>query len=156
MIPPAKSRRGEPLMLRGKDPTTVKVSSADTGGQLVVFETTTSPGDGPGLHRHAAQDEWWYVLSGEFVFQVGDEKFRVPAGGSVFGPRRVPHSFVSVGNVPGRMIISFQPAGEMEQFFEEYAKMTTALHAGQQPPPPVDGRFGIYRVGPRVSPTDVK
>ena len=101
MIPPGKSRRGEPLMLRGNDPTTIKVSSADTGGQLVVFETTTSPGDGPGLHRHTAQDEWWYVLSGEFVFQVGDEKFRVPAGGSVFGPRRVPHSFVSVGNVPG-------------------------------------------------------
>ena len=143
-------------MLRGKDPTMVKVSSADTGGQLVVFETTTSPGDGPGLHRHADQDEWWYVLSGEFVFQVGHEKFRAPAGGSVFGPRRVPHSFVSVGTDPGRMLISFQPAGQMEQFFEEYAKMTTALRAGQQTPPPVDGRFGIYRVGPRVSPTDVK
>jgi mannose-6-phosphate isomerase-like protein (cupin superfamily) len=156
MIPPAKSRRGEPLMLRGKDATTVKVSSADTGGQLVVFETTTSPGDGPGLHRHPDQDEWWYVLSGEFVFQVGEEKFRVPAGGSVFGPRRVPHSFLSVGTVPGRMIISFQPAGEAEQFFEEYAKFTTALSAGQQPPPPVDGRFGIYRVGPRVTPDGVK
>jgi len=156
MIPPTKSRRGVPLLLRGKDPTTVKVSGSDTNGQMVVFETTSSPGEGPRLHRHLEQDEWWYVLEGEFVFQVGEEKFRVPTGGSVFGPRRVPHSFISVGNVPGRMIISFQPAGQMEEFFVEYAKVSAARAAGQQPARFDDARYGLETVGPRVSPDDVK
>src|SRR5437868_5498188 len=68
------SRRGEPMLLRGTDPTTIKLSGVDTGGQLVVFESTAAPGNGPGLHKHASQDEWWYVLEGEFVFQVGEQK----------------------------------------------------------------------------------
>jgi quercetin dioxygenase-like cupin family protein len=148
-----KSRKGEPLLLRGIDPVTVKLSAQDTGGAIVIFETTTSPGDGPGLHRHVSQDEWWYVLDGEFVFQVGTEKFRAAKGASVFGPRQIPHSFLSIGDVPGKMLISFQPAGEMEEFFEEFAKFTTAVSAGRQPERlPQDGRYGIYRVGPRVTP----
>jgi quercetin dioxygenase-like cupin family protein len=152
-----KSRRGEPLLLRGKDPTTVKVSGLDTGGELAVFETTTSPGDGPPLHKHANQDEWWYVLEGEFVFQVGEEKFRADAGASVFGPRGIPHSFLSVGTAPGRMIISFLPAGRMEEFFEEFAKFTTALSAGEKPEaPPNNARHGIEPVGPRVTADAVK
>ena len=114
-IAPGKSRRGEPLLLRGKDPMTVKVSASDTAGQLVSFEATIAPGEGPGLHKHASQDEWWYVLDGEFVFQVGEQKFRAPAGTSVFGPRGIPHSFLSTGTVRGKMIITFQPAGKMER-----------------------------------------
>jgi mannose-6-phosphate isomerase-like protein (cupin superfamily) len=148
-----KSRKGEPLLLRAIDPITVKLSAQDTGGALVIFETTTSPGDGPGLHKHVSQDEWWYVLDGEFVFQVGTEKFRAARGASVFGPRQIPHSFLSIGTIPGKMLISFQPAGQIEEMFEEYAKLTTALTAGRQPErPPQDGRYGIYRVGPRVTP----
>src|SRR5688572_24126239 len=146
------SRRGEPMLLRGTDPTTIKVSGADTGGQLVVFESTTSPGNGPGLHKPANQDEWWYVLEGEFVFQVGEQKFRANAGASVFGPRAVPHSFLSVGSIPGKMIITFQPAGRMEAFFEEFAKVTTA-----RPDALVDGSlYGIAGVGPRVTADGVK
>jgi mannose-6-phosphate isomerase-like protein (cupin superfamily) len=146
------SRRGEPMLLRGKDPTTIKVSGKDTEGQLVVFESTTSPGNGPGLHKHAHQDEWWYVLEGEFVFQVGDQKFCAIAGASVFGPRTVPHSFLSVGTIPGKMIITFQPAGTMEAFFEEFAKVTTA-----QPDAMVNGSvYGIDGLGPRVIADGVK
>jgi mannose-6-phosphate isomerase-like protein (cupin superfamily) len=146
------SRRGDPMLLRGTDPTTVKVSGADTAGQLVVFESTTSSGNGPGLHKHANQDEWWYVLEGEFVFQVGDQKFRATAGTSVFGPRAVPHSFLSVGTISGKMIITFQPAGRMEAFFEEFAKVTTA-----RPDALVNGAlYGIEGVGPRVTADGVK
>jgi mannose-6-phosphate isomerase-like protein (cupin superfamily) len=140
------------MLLRGTDPTTIKVSGADTGGQLVVFESTTSPGNGPGLHKHANQDEWWYVLEGEFVFQVGEQKFRANAGASIFGPRTVPHSFLSVSTTPGKMIITFQPAGRMEAFFEEFAKVTTA-----RPDAMVNGVvYGIEGVGPRVTADGVK
>ena len=151
-VAPGQSRRGAPLLLRGNEPTTVKVSSSDTGGRLVVFESTTSPGNGPGLHKHASQDEWWFVLDGEFVFQLGEEKFRAKAGASVFGPRGVPHSFLSVGTVLGRMLIGFQPAERMEQFFEEFAKATT-LGSNFR----VDNTlYGMESVGPRVTADGVK
>ena len=151
-VAPGESRRGRPVMLRENDPGTTKVSGSDTGGQLFIFEGTISPGNGPGLHKHHDQDEWWYVLDGEFIFQVGEEKFRARTGTSVFGPRGVPHSFVSVGNTAGRMIISFQPAGRMEEFFVEYARVSTAGPGARLDPTP----YGMENLGPRVTPDGVK
>jgi mannose-6-phosphate isomerase-like protein (cupin superfamily) len=31
------------------------------------------------------------VIQGEFAIEVGDEKFRVKPGDSLFAPRKVPH-----------------------------------------------------------------
>ena len=89
---------------------------------------------------------------GRICFQVGDQKFRAIAGDSVFGPRTVPHSFLSVGEISGKMIIAFQPAGKMEAFFEEFARVTTA-----RPDAMVNGSvYGIEAVGPRVTADGVK
>jgi hypothetical protein len=45
------------------------------------------------------------------------------------------------------MIITFQPAGQMEAFFEDFAKVTTA-----RPDALVNGSlYGIEGVGPRVT-----
>jgi len=68
------------MMLRENEPTTIKLSTSVTGGQFVIFESTTSPGNGPRLHKHHDQDEWWYVLDGEFIFQIGEEKFCAKPG----------------------------------------------------------------------------
>jgi hypothetical protein len=37
-------------------------------------------------------------------------------GDSVFGPRNVPHAFANVSDT-GRLMIVYQPAGAIEQFF---------------------------------------
>ena len=81
------------------------------------------------LHRHHAQDEWVYVTDGEFEFIVGDKRFRVGAGETVFLPRGVAHTWVSVGDTPGQVLDTYQPAGAMEEFFREVGAFTTpALH----------------------------
>jgi mannose-6-phosphate isomerase-like protein (cupin superfamily) len=51
-------------------------------------------GSGPPKHYHEAQDEWFYCLAGEYLFEVGDERFRLAAGESALAPRRVPHAFL--------------------------------------------------------------
>ena len=151
-LAPGKSRRGEPMMLRENEPTTIKVSASDTGGQLVIFEATISSGNGPRLHKHHDQDEWWYVLDGEFIFQIGEEKFRAKPGTSVFGPRGVPHSYLSVGNTSGHMIIGFQPAGRMEEFFAAFARLSTL-----GPDARLDStQYGMENLGPRVTPDGVE
>ena len=68
-----------------------KVSSKDSGGDLCIYDTLRTTKGGPPLHYHLAQDEWFFVREGEFVFQVGANVFRLKAGDSVFGPRNVPH-----------------------------------------------------------------
>ncbi|RYF84381.1 MAG: cupin domain-containing protein [Chitinophagaceae bacterium] len=75
----------------------VKVSGKDTDGDLAIFEQTSlSPGRGTPLHVHLKQDEIFYVLEGEYGFALGNEKFRLKKGESVFLPRQVPHSWIQL------------------------------------------------------------
>ena len=96
-----------------------KVPTSETAGGLFVMEHTHLLPGGPPLHLHQSQEEWFYVMEGEVVFQVGEQRVHLHAGDSVLAPRRVPHTFSSVGTTPSRMIIAFCPAVKMEQYFRD-------------------------------------
>jgi len=103
----------------------VKVSGKDTNGDLAIFEQTSlSQGRGTPLHVHPAQDEIFYVLDGEYAFQVGDDKYRLQTGDSIFLPRQVPHAWTQV-SPKGRMMVTLQPAGKLENFFVTMAALKT-------------------------------
>jgi mannose-6-phosphate isomerase-like protein (cupin superfamily) len=104
----------------GGEPHDCKVSAQDTDGAMCVFEFTGG-GGGP-RHLHHDQDEWIYILDGEFQFAVGERQFRAGAGESVFIPRKVPHVWACVSGKPGKIINVYQPAGKMEEFFRELDK----------------------------------
>jgi quercetin dioxygenase-like cupin family protein len=106
---------------RGFSTILFKVAAKDTGGSMFVIEHANLTKGGPPLHLHLYQEEWFYVMEGEVLFQVGDARKRLRAGDSILGPRNVPHAFTSVGEKPGRMLIAFTPAGKMEEFFRATA-----------------------------------
>ncbi len=106
----------------GAYPNHLKVSGKDTDGDLCCFEGESDRKGGPPLHIHHEQDEIFYVVQGKFHFQVGNEKFELDAGDCLFAPRKVPHAFVHVGDEKSKMMIVFQPAGQMEAFFEAFGK----------------------------------
>jgi len=95
-----------------------KVSAKDTNGDLCIYDTLRTEKGGPPLHVHHAQDEWFFVREGEFIFQVGLDTFRLRAGDSLFAPRKVPHAFANVSDT-GKLMIAYQPAGTIEQFFND-------------------------------------
>jgi mannose-6-phosphate isomerase-like protein (cupin superfamily) len=104
-----------------------KTSTADTSGNLFVIEHSNLKPGGPPLHFHLMQEEWFYVMEGEVLFQVGEKRLQLKAGDSVLAPRKVPHAFTAVGAKPAKMLIAFSPAGKMEQFFIDAAKQEGAL-----------------------------
>jgi quercetin dioxygenase-like cupin family protein len=110
-------RNGEKIVLPGGSPSACKVSAKDTGGAMSAFESTVKQKGGPPAHVHEDQDEWFSVLEGEFDIQVGDDRFKLKAGDSVLAPRKVAHAWACVGDKPGRLLVVFQPAGKMEEFF---------------------------------------
>jgi mannose-6-phosphate isomerase-like protein (cupin superfamily) len=84
-------------------------------------------------------------MEGEVLFQIGDSRKQLRAGDSVLGPRGVPHTFSSIGEKPGRMLIAFNPAGKMEEFLR-----ITAV-----PNPPVQDaaffrRYEMELLGPPI------
>ena len=47
-------------------------------------------------------------------------------GDSVLAPRHVAHVWARVGEETGKLIAALQPAGEIEEFFEDLAKLSTS------------------------------
>src|SRR5690242_6880080 len=87
-----------------------------------ILENTFLAKGGPARHLHYEQEEWFYILEGEFLFEVGVERFHLHAGDSLLAPRQVPHVWAFVGEALGRILIAFLPAGKMEAFFREVTK----------------------------------
>jgi mannose-6-phosphate isomerase-like protein (cupin superfamily) len=145
-----KDRTDKPISLFEGDTFYTKVSTQDTDGDVFVFESTRVKEGGPALHFHYQQDEFWYVLQGEFLFRVGEETFTAKAGDTVFGPRMVPHAFAKTGEAEGKLLMFFQPAGKMEDMFRKIGEGATKdmSEADQE-------RFreehGIKRVGPPLT-----
>lgn len=104
-----------------------KVTGKDTNGQLCIFDTLRTNNGGPPLHFHHEQDEWFYIIKGEFKIQIGDEIFNLKEGDSAFGPRKVPHTFAKISEGEGQMMVLFQPAGTMEEFFIERVKLENEI-----------------------------
>jgi quercetin dioxygenase-like cupin family protein len=103
----------------------VKVSGSDTGNELAMFEQNgLTPNGGPPLHIHPFQDEWFYVIEGEYFFQVGDEKYEMRAGDTIFLPKNVQHAFIQLTE-KAKMIVTYFPAGKMEAFFKATSKWTS-------------------------------
>lgn len=120
-----------------------KVVPQDGNGPLIIENTFRERG-GPARHLHYDQDEWFYAVEGEFIIEVGEERFRMKPGDSMLAPRQVPHVWAYAGNAIGRMLIAFMPAGKMEAFFRE----TTRAHAMPPQNPELWHAHGMELVGP--------
>lgn len=123
-VPNGKNRFQEELMIWGIIPLQIKVSGKDTDGSNFIFEHANMSKGGPPRHFHYEQDEWFYAQEGEFAFEVGDEKFILQPGDSLFAPRMIPHVWAYLGDKPGTLLLSVQPAGSLEEFFMKTCRMT--------------------------------
>src|SRR5579859_5875732 len=65
-----------------------KVSPQDSSG-LLILENTFHAKGGPARHVHDDQDEWFYAVEGEFLFEVGHDRFHLHPGDSLLAPRNV-------------------------------------------------------------------
>jgi quercetin dioxygenase-like cupin family protein len=126
----------------------LKVSGKDTGGELCIYDTVRSTKGGPPLHRHYSQDEWFYIIRGDFLVQVGDDRLRLVPGDSAFAPRKIPHTFAMTSDGEGQMLVLFQPAGRMEDFFRQMSTFGKGVSAGQQLPRSVWEEHGMELLGP--------
>src|SRR5262245_34171887 len=103
---------------READVTELVATRDQTGGALGLFRQTIAPKSGPPAHIHRAEDEFFYVVSGEFNFKLGDRIVSAPARSIVFVPRGTAHTFQNVGTELGVLLVGVTPGG-LEKMFEE-------------------------------------
>ncbi len=111
---------------------------------VFILENTFLAKGGPARHLHYEQEEWFYILEGVFLFEVGADRFCLQPGESLLAPRQVPHVWAFAGEARGRILIAFLPAGKMEAFFREVTK------ANAMPPqdPVIWRAHGMELLGP--------
>ncbi|ADV83217.1 Cupin 2 conserved barrel domain protein [Terriglobus saanensis SP1PR4] len=124
-----------------------KVLTRDTNGELFIIEHTTRKKGGPPRHIHPNQDEWFYVIEGKFLFEVGKDRIVLRQGESILAPRQIPHAWAFDGDKGGKMLISYTPAGKMEEFFREVTK----TNAMPKQDAALFAKYDLLLVGPPLS-----
>jgi uncharacterized cupin superfamily protein len=77
------------------------------------------------LHVHPDQNELFFMLKGSIGVQCGSDRTILNVGDAFMAPANIPHAFVALGTEPAHMLFVFDPAGEMEGFFAEYAPIVS-------------------------------
>lgn len=146
----AEGRTPAPLNIVGEE-TLVKVSAADSDGQLAAFHLVAPPMSGPPRHVHTREDEWFYVLDGELVFEIDGQRHTIGAGGAVWLRRGVVHAYQNFTDRDARLLIVTTP-GAFHEFFIE---VSAAAPPGGMPAPAVfaalDAKYGITTLGPPMT-----
>ena len=98
--------------------TEIHLAAEDTGGAFCLLIDHPPPGWSLPAHRHRDEAETIHILEGDFEMEVDGTRLRLSSGQTVHVPRGVFHSGANVGDLPGRRVLLFSPAG-MERFFLE-------------------------------------
>ena len=143
-------RTPAPLNVVGEQ-TLVKVGPADSDGQLAAFHLVAPPMSGAPRHVHTREDEWFYVLEGELVFEIDGPRHTVGAGGSVWLRRGVVHAYQNFTARDARLLIVTTPGG----FCDFFVEMSAATAPGGLPEPEVlaalDAKYGTTTLGPPMT-----
>ncbi|MFX0579015.1 cupin domain-containing protein [Nocardia nepalensis] len=94
---------------------TVKVSGADSDGQVTVMEMAMPAGFGPPPHTHPG-GESVYVLDGTARFNIGDEVVEAGPGSFLHIPAGTVENFEPTSDL--RLLVAYTPGG-IDKFFLE-------------------------------------
>lgn len=139
VVPPGSGNAISPI---GDDTSFFKALGSQTGGAFALMEQKVPPGHGPRKHVHRREEESFYILEGEFGFEVGDQQFVAGPGTFVLGPRDIPHRFWNAGSTEGRFLLIISPPG-LEPFFEEFSRVLAESPGDLARQVAVAARYGL-------------
>ena len=102
---------------------THKLTSAQTGGAYILFESTFDPGDSNRLHVHRLEDEIGYVLEGALEVRLQDGTHTLEVGGIARLPIGIPHALSNPLDVPSRYLFLAVPGG-LDRWFDAVSRAT--------------------------------
>jgi quercetin dioxygenase-like cupin family protein len=99
-----------------------KAMADDTGHQFSVWESIVPPGAGTPAHTHTREDEAFYVLSGEVLFEVegSADPLRLGTGGFLFAPRNRRHAYRNVGTAAAHLLVFAIPGAGLDRMFAAF------------------------------------
>jgi quercetin dioxygenase-like cupin family protein len=141
VIAPDGAQRVSGPMGRAADAVEILATRERTKGAFGIFRIEIAPQSGPPAHIHRGEDEFFYVLNGQFQFKLGDQLVDAPAGSFIFLPRDHVHTFQNIGAEAGLLLVGVTPAGLEHLFVERQGVDMETQQA-------LFKKYGIEVVGP--------
>ncbi|HVY92387.1 MAG TPA: cupin domain-containing protein [Bryobacteraceae bacterium] len=101
----------------------VLLSSHATCGHYAICRITASGAAQSPKYTHAWEDMYFYVLSGEVWFEIGDREINAKPGASVFIPRHTPRALRC--ERAAQIVVISHPGG-VDLFFDDLSRRCPA------------------------------
>lgn len=137
-----QSRDGRKFKVLGNQ-ITVKLSSAETGGDYHLFDCDVPPGVGVPPHVHSREDEILEVMEGELEIFIGGKTFQATANAVAFFPRHVVHGFTNQAKTSARCRFLASPGANFEKFFDELSALPDQLPPDMGKVAEIFARYGL-------------
>ncbi len=81
-----------------------RVVNSDSNSATIISQL---PGEGNRRHYHPNWNEWWYILEGEWIWEIEGKEFTIKKGDVVFIEKGKVHKITAGGNKPAiRLAVS--------------------------------------------------
>ncbi len=101
----------------------VILGGAETAGNAYIFEVVTPPGMFVPPHRQEQEDEYGYIIEGEFEVYVDGQIYPAQSGSVIYFPAER-HTVCAISAPPrSKMVWLSTPAANVEASFQELAAM---------------------------------
>lgn len=121
----------------------VLLGQAETNGDSFVFEVISPPGLFVPPHCHEHEDEYGYLVEGDWEIFLDGRLFQAKAGSVIHCPRHTSHGFRNIGATTGRMLWVATPGANNERFFLDLGSLPADAPPDMQK---IMGIFGKYAV----------
>jgi quercetin dioxygenase-like cupin family protein len=102
-------------------------TAAMTAGKLLEFRLTLDPGSAvPMKHVHTEQDEIFEVITGMVNVEIGKIMHVIKPGEKILMNKGIPHRWWNNEEFSSTLTVSFDPAGNTEDFFVEMFSLAAA------------------------------
>ena len=78
---------------------------------MTISRYRVNPGDKVSMHVHTSKAEYWVVLAGAGIMQLGEQTLQVSEGDVIFTAPEVPHALLNSGTVNLEFLNLVQPVG---------------------------------------------
>ena len=143
-----ESLTGAPLQFIGKH-VWIKCAEEHAAGSLCILEDSSPPHHGPPLHRHPF-DEFWYILKGEFLFELDGKQCVAKPGDFIHAPANVPHTFQNNLAEESKLLMIARPGG-IHTYFTELANAAVNHPGDIAAMNAVGAKYGIEVLGPPLA-----
>jgi CMP-N-acetylneuraminic acid synthetase/quercetin dioxygenase-like cupin family protein len=81
-----------------------RIINTDSNSATLISQL---PGEGNRLHYHPDWNEWWYILRGQWKWEIDGKEFIICKGEMVFIPKNIWHKITAIGSEPAvRLAVS--------------------------------------------------